>query len=124
MSSRSQAFLNEGSRKLELAKDALNKPSEDIVSYSACKNSQFAIENYLKGFLLTNNVEFAVNATIGELYNQCVEIDENFKKIEISAIKCKNDQINGGYCTGIGTLNACLDAADTIENYLKESKII
>ena len=50
MKSRSTAFFNEATKNLNVAKDELFKPVEDIVSYSVCKNAQFAIENFLKGF--------------------------------------------------------------------------
>jgi HEPN domain-containing protein len=124
MSSRSKAFLNEGAKRLDIAKEEFLKPVEDLVSFSVCKNSQLAIENYLKGFLLTNSVEFEVNATIDELYKQCVKVDSNFKNIEMKAIACKNHKIDSRYCTEVNKLNACVDTADSIDTYLKNSKII
>ncbi len=41
-------------KKLNEASNELYRPEEDVVSYLVCKNSQYAIENYLKGFLLKN----------------------------------------------------------------------
>ena len=37
--------------KLNNANEELFKPEEDVVSYLVCKNSQYAIEAYLKGYL-------------------------------------------------------------------------
>ena len=37
--------------KLNEANDELLRPNEDVVSYMVCKNSQYAIENYLRGYL-------------------------------------------------------------------------
>jgi len=124
MNSRSKAFFNEATKKLQLAKEELLKPAEDIVSFSVCKNSQFAIENYLKGFLLKNKVEFDVNATIGALYDKCVSIDQNFKNIDISAIGCKNHAIDSRYCSEINSVSDCFDTADNVDTYLRKSNMI
>ncbi|MFD0762908.1 HEPN domain-containing protein [Lutibacter aestuarii] len=124
MKSRSEAFFKEASKKLELAKEELFKPSEDIVSYSICKNSQFAIENYLKGFLTMNDVKIEKNETIATLYGKCIAVDKNFKSIEMSAIGCKNHQIDSRYCSEINSVSACYDTADIIDTYLKKNKIL
>jgi hypothetical protein len=124
MSSRSSAFFKEATKKLELAKEELLKPTGDLVSFSVCKNSQFAIENYLKGFLLKNDVDFDVNATIGTLYEQCVLIDKNFKNVDLNAIGCKNHAIDSRYCSEINSVSACFDTADNIDTYLRKSKIL
>ena len=124
MKSRSDAFLKEAERKLKIAKDELFKPAEDIVSYSVCKNSQFAIENFLKGYLTKNQIELQSNETIETLYNKCVAIDPNFKQIEMGAIGCKNHTIDSRYCSEINSVSACYDTADNIDTYLRKSKIV
>ena len=50
-------YLLNAAQKLNQANKELYKPKEDIVSFLVCKNSQFAIENYLKGYLLKNEVD-------------------------------------------------------------------
>ncbi|MDP3313923.1 hypothetical protein [Lutibacter sp.] len=124
MKSRSSAFFNEATKRLNLAKEELFKPAEDIVSYSVCKNSQFAIENYLKGFLLKNNSTIEASDTIAILYDKCLAIDKGFKMIEINTIGCKNHTIDSRYCSEINSVSACFDTADNIDTYLKKSKVI
>ena len=124
MKSRSDAFLKEATKKLQIAKDEMFKPAEDIVSYSVCKNSQFAIENFLKGYLLTKEVKLKSNETIGSLYNKCVTIDKNFKKVDMGAIGCKNHAIDSRYCSEINSVSSCFDTADTIDTYLRKNKIL
>jgi len=124
MSSRSNAFFKEAAKNLDFAKEELLKPAEDIVSFSVCKNSQFAIENYLKGFLVKNNIEFDVNATIAVLYEKCLNIDERFKDIDLNAIGCKNNAIDSRYCTEINSISACFDVADEIDTYLKKKELL
>lgn len=124
MSSRSDAFFKEAIKKLHTAKDELYKPAEDLVSYSVCKNAQFAIENYLKGYLTKNGIELELNETIATLYDKCLKIDKNFKIIEMSAIACKNHKIDSRYCSEINTVNACFDTADNIDTYLRKKDML
>jgi HEPN domain-containing protein len=124
MKSRSSAFFNEATKNLQLAKNELFKPSEDIVTYSICKNAQFAIENYLKGFLIKNEVEIETNETIASLYNKCIAIDKNFKSIDINTIGCKDHAIDSRYCSEINSVSACFDTADNIDTYLRKISIL
>ena len=124
MKLRSQAFLKEAEKRLKIAKDEMFKPAEDIVSYSVCKNSQFAIENFLKGYLLDKKVELDRNETIASLYEKCTAVDKEFKSIEMSAIGCKSHTIDSRYCSEINSVNACYDTADSVDTYLKKHKVI
>lgn len=124
MKSRSEAFFNEATKNLQLAKKELFKPSEDIVTYSICKNSQFAIENYLKGFLTKNDAKIEKSETIASLYNKCIAIDENFKNIDINAIGCKNHAIDSRYCSEINSVSACFDTADNIDTFLRKMEVL
>ena len=124
MKTRSDAFFKEASKKLETAKEELFKPAEDIVSYSVCKNAQFAIENFLKGYLTKSNIDLVPNETISSLFEKCVSIDENFKTIDLNAIGCKNHAIDSRYCSEISTVSSCFDTADSIDTYLRKNKIV
>ena len=124
MKSRSSAFFNEATKNLQLAKNELFKPSEDIVTYSICKNAQFAIENYLKGFLIKNEVEIDLSDTIDTLYDKCIAIDKNFKNIDINTIGCKDHAIDSRYCSEINSVSACFDTADNIDTYLRKISIL
>jgi len=124
MKSRSDAFLSEAAKKLKIAKEEMFKPSEDIVSYSVCKNSQFAIENFLKGYLTQKEVSLQANETIATLYDKCITIDKNFKTIEMGAIGCKNHTIDSRYCSEVDSVSACFDTADNIDTYLRKNKIV
>ncbi len=124
MNSRSEAFFKEAIKKLNIAKDELFKPAEDLVSYSVCKNAQFAIENYLKGFLIKNDIELERNETIVTLYEKCLQIDENFKIIDMSAMGCKNHVIDSRYCSEINSVSACFDTADSIDTFLRKNNLL
>ena len=123
MSDRSDAFFREATKNLQIAKEELFKPAEDIVSFSVCKNSQFAIENYLKGFLCKKGKELEQNETINSLYEKCALIDSNFKEIDFKAIGCKGHAIDSRYCSEINSVSACLDTADEIDTFLRKKLV-
>jgi HEPN domain-containing protein len=124
MKERAKEYLNKGVAKLKSANEELFRPEEDVVTYSVCKNSQFAIENYLKGYLLNNSVEVDEYKTIAELLAQCVLINNNFKKLDFSDIDCKVKTLDSRYCSSIEKVNSCFDAADSLDTLLRQEQII
>ena len=124
MKNRSKIFYKNASEKLKKANEELFRPEEDIVPYSVCKNSQFAIESYLKGYLLDNGVDIAKLNTIDKLFEQCKKINPKFNKIDLSDISCKAHKIDTRYCDSIEKVSGCFDAADSLDTLLRQEKII
>ena len=124
MGTKSKDHFASAQEKLNEAKKELFRPEEDIVSYLVCKNSQHAIENYLKGYLLKNGVDVEDCNTIDSLYNQCLVINKNFDKVDLSDFQCKGHDINSRYCTEIPKVTNCFDAADNLDTFLRKEKII
>lgn len=118
-----QAF-NNAVKNLNQANQELFRPEEDVVSYAVCKNSQFAIENYLKGFLLKNNISPKNNTTVSVLFEQCLDINPSFKKIDLSDFECKSHKTDSRYCTELSKVNNCFDVADSLDTLLRREKII
>ncbi|MDO5970045.1 HEPN domain-containing protein [Flavivirga aquimarina] len=116
-------FLN-ASQKLDQANKELFKPEEDIVSYLVCKNSQYAIENYLKGYLIKNNVDPSNYKTIDSLYKQCIIINKKFEKIDLSDFNCSTKNTESVYCNKISKVSSCFEIADNLDTFLRREKII
>ena len=124
MKNRSKVFYKNASEKLKKANEELFRPEEDIVPYSVCKNSQFAIESYLKGYLLDNNIDISTLDTIEKLFEKCKLINQKFEKIDLSAISCKAHKIDTRYCDSVEKVSHCFDAADNLDTLLRQEKII
>ncbi|WP_445735232.1 HEPN domain-containing protein [Mariniflexile sp.] len=117
-------FLN-AAQKLNQANKELFKPEEDIVTFLVCKNSQFAIENYLRGFLLKNDVDPREYKTIDSLYRQCKLINKEFEKVNLSDFDCKSSpDLDSKYCNNVSKINNCFDIADSLDTFLRQQKII
>lgn len=110
--------------KLNQANEELLKPQEDVVTYAVCKNAQYAIENYLKGVLLTNGVDPENLKTIESLYEACKKINPKFEQIDLSEFNCKSGNLDTRYCSEVSKVSSCFDAADNLDTLLRREKII
>ena len=124
MENNANKFLLNAVKKLNEANKELFRPEEDIVTYLVCKNSQFAIENYLKGFLLKNGVDSSEYKTIDSLYEQCKIINKDFEQVNLSEFECKSYQTDSRFCNEVSKVSNCFDVADSLDTFLRQKKII
>ncbi len=124
METKAKKLFKDASKKLNEANKELYRPKEDVVSYVVCKNSQFAIENYLKGFLLKNDINPDEYKTIDSLYKQCVIINKDFEKVNLSDFNCKSQNVDTRYCNEVSKVSNCFDVANSLDTFLREQKII
>ncbi|HMR17588.1 MAG TPA: HEPN domain-containing protein [Mariniflexile sp.] len=124
MEDRANKLLVKAAQKLNQANQELYKPEEDIVSFLVCKNSQFAIENYLKGYLLKNGIEPSELKTIESLYKECVKINKAFKKVDLTQFDCKIHRTELRYCNEVSKVSHCFDVANSLDTLLREQKVI
>jgi HEPN domain-containing protein len=111
-------------QKLKEANDELCRPAEDVVTFMVCQNSHIAIENYLKGFLLENDMEPALISSVDALYEQCKSLNRNFEKVNLSGFECEAHQLDSRFCSGVTNVSRCFDIADSLDKFLREEKII
>ena len=124
MKAKANKLFDDAIEKLNEANQELFKPEEDVVTYAVCKNAQYAIENYLKGFLLTNGIDPDNYKTIEELYEQCKSINNKFEDIDLSDIGCKSHHLDSKYCNEVSKVSNCFDVADNLDTFLRREKII
>ncbi len=115
--------FNQAKKKLKEANEELFKPKEDVVSYLVCKNSQFAIENYLKGYLSLRGFETQENETLQHLLNRCKSLDNKFNQIDINTIDCRAINKDSKYCQDLNKVTSCYDTADNLDTFLRKLKL-
>lgn len=124
MNDKAKKLFDDAIEKLNEANEELFRPEEDIVSYVVCKNSQVAVENYLKGFLLQNGVDPSNFKTIDSLYEKCKSINKNFEKVNLADFECKSHKLDSRYCNEVSKVSNCFDIADSLDTFLRKEKII
>ena len=110
--------------KLKIANEELFKPEEDVVSYLVCKNSQYAIEAYLQGYLNRRGFETHDKETLEGLFERCRSLDPKFNKVEIGVINCKDSAIDSRYCSDVEKVSSCFNTADSLDTLLRQLKFI
>ena len=125
MKAKANKLFEDAVVKLNEAKEELLRPEEDLVSYLICKNAQFAIENFLKGYLLQNGIDPGSSNTIDSLYKECITLDKNFEKIDLSNFECKlSHEIDSEYCNETLKVSSCINIAVNLDTFLRRENII
>ena len=124
MKERAQALFKEAIKKIDEAKEELCRPEEDVVTVLVCKKAQRATENFLRGFLLQNNVEPGINMTLDALFQKSIDINPNFSLVDLSAFECRSLQLDSQQCNSLSKVNTCLNTASKIDTFLRDENVI
>ena len=119
MTLQSDAYYKAAKKNLKQAEQEYYKPAEDMVMQSACKGSLLAIVDYMKGFLVKNDKELDVDDTVVSLYYKCLEVNPDFKKLDIHQLSCKCDPIGSKSCTDMLRVTKCFDIANALEHIIE-----
>ena len=109
---------------MKKANNELCRPEEALVSQLVGSNPQHAIVNYLRGFLLQNNIESGQDETIDSLYNQCKAINKHFEEVHLSGFDCNAHKDESRFCNESSQFSRCFDIADSVDVFLRREKII
>jgi HEPN domain-containing protein len=124
MENKAKILFDEALMKLGEANEELCRPEEDVVTFLVCKNSQIAIENYLKGYLFQNGIDANNFETIDALYKECLKVNSKFENINLSEFGCTSHQLDSSYCNEVAKVSRCFDAADQLDTFLRQEKVI
>jgi len=124
MNNKANILFDDVVEKLNEANEELFKSKEEIATYIVCKNAQYAIENFLKGFLLKNNINPENFKTIDSLFEQCKTINKNFKEIDLSDFECKSHNLDSRFCKEVSKVSNCFVAADNLDTFFRKENII
>ena len=124
MKKRAKQQFEIAKNKLNNANEELFKPEEDVVSYLVCKNSQYAIEAYLKGYLNHRGFETHDKETLEGLFERCKSLDPKFAKIDLGVLDCKHSSFDSRYCQEVSKVSSCFDTADKLDTLLRQLKVV
>jgi len=124
MDKKAEDHFEKAAKQLNEANNELYKPKEDVVSFIVCKNSLFAIENYLKGYLAHRGFETKSDETLDHLLERCRLLDSKFNQISIDTIDCSMDHKNDKFCEDIDKVSSCFNSADSLDTFLRKQQII
>lgn len=115
--------LDQAIKRLENAREELERPEEDVVSFLVCKNAQYAIENFLKAYLLQNDIDPAEFTTVESLYKKCLSLNKNFADIDLTGLNCKAKDMEKHYCDDISKVSTCYKMAHELNSFLRREQL-
>lgn len=98
----------------------VQRADEDVVTHLVCFNSRQSIFNYMRGFLLRNNVKPIEPSTLNDLYDKCKTIDARFDLLDLSAIHCRCETHRNNYCLDRDQVDQCYEVAMRTREIVKE----
>ncbi|GAB2534090.1 HEPN domain-containing protein [Rufibacter soli] len=119
----SQLFY-EAIDKLNRAKEEYYKPEEDLMAYMVCKNAQFSIEKFLRGFLLQNEINPGEGTSVSSLFEECKRINKGFEQLDFTALHCKNENLDTRFCNDAPRACNCLNVSTNLETFLRKENVI
>lgn len=115
--------LDQAIKRLDEAREELQRPEEDVVAFLVCKNAQYAIENFLKAYLLKNEIDPTEYKTVEDLYKKCVSINKNFDAVDLIGFNCKARDMDKSHCTDIPKVSKCYKMANELNSFLRREQL-
>lgn len=106
-----------------VARNELNRPHEDVVSYTVCNAAKHFLNNLLKLYLLNDSINYKEAESLADLMALCIEKEKYFKTFDITHLSCQCEKIsNEGnhYCLETEKVKACILLVDTIKDFVFE----
>ena len=104
-----KSTIDQADELLDMAKEAMCKPEEDVVPYMVCSNAYKSVRKYLTGFLMNHGVEIHTSMSIETLINLCRDVDKRFKDLNLEPLYHLNDPED--VWMNMDTVNDYLDLA-------------
>lgn len=106
--------LKQAVTELSIAEFELNRPHEDVVTMSVCYSARHSLVTMLRLYLMSKDVDQSKGNSLKDLLDQCIKIDSQFSKIDVSDILCNeldHKTCDGKYCLTVDKVNECVAIA-------------
>lgn len=124
MNDRIQTLYTSASALLDEASQELNRPSRDVVTYSACIGGRRALYQFLQVLAAIDQGEVVLDRdyTLEELLNLGREKSEKLREIDFSQVHCQCDYIlregqeETRFCDSVQRVQLCAELADRVRS--------
>lgn len=109
---------------LKIAEYESNRPEEDMVTLSVCLTARQTMNEMLRLYLLSQNINHNAGKSMSDLLNQCKAIDKKFDAIDVSKILCNNlnhSECENKYCLSTENVSNCMAAAQQVKSIVLDS---
>ncbi len=123
-------LFEEAKEDLKRAMQELYRPSQDVVSFSACTFSRRSLYKYLHGlaqlYAEEKNIMLEPNLTIDQLITFCSQYNKKLKQVDFSNLYCKCNEVLKDpdeeivHCTSVDMVTYCADLAEKVRDIATE----
>lgn len=116
-------LLNQALYRLDSAREELNRPDEDVMTFAICHQVRNAMSDMMSAFLTMNGADATAAKTLEELRAMSVPFGDGFEKIELTSMVCHPGQIEGEkcFCMDLDRVRACLKIADDCRKIIENA---
>lgn len=117
MNKESQEMLSRYLNRLDLAREELNRPDEDVMTMAVCHQVREIISGLMQGWLQMRGAESKSVETLEQLRERCAALDARFSNLELTSMICHPARISGeqSYCMDQDHIRKCLTVAEQCE---------
>ena len=105
---------NEAQDKLNAAKESLKSNPSPLDKIKVCQLSKEAMSGFLESYLLDHRVPEKPFTNIVVRAEQCSHLDKRFKRLNLSEVNCRFEQVTKDHCTNLTKLRKCVKVAQNI----------
>jgi hypothetical protein len=113
-----KSYFGQANEYMEIARKESFKSEEDVVPYMICSNARRAMTKYLLGYLMQKGHSVSATSTPELLLGKCLEINPNFKNINLKAMNCSDEEKGVNFCTDLKKVVNCFHIAEDIKDMM------
>ena len=114
-------LLEQADQFLNSALEESQRSESDSVTHTICMKSRKSSANYMMCFLFEHNKNPEQPITLERLLEQCIELNPNFKQVDLSVMGCRHKPGEEAYCLGVDDVGKCLNVAKELKSIVNST---
>ncbi len=103
------------------AEKEMERSAEDVVTHLVCFNSRASISNFLKAYLLSEQIAIAHPVSLSSLLKQCQAVDARFDLLDLEDMHCRTEAHDQDYCLDYKQVDTCIKVAQQARSIVMSS---
>lgn len=122
MNNANELFQKAVSR-LEYVNEELNRPEEDVMTFSVCHQTRGIISDFLSAYLVSKGKDIQSVTDIATLGEMSRALDNQFTAINLESMICHPGKLENEetYCMDLARVRTCLTIANSIKGIVAQS---
>ncbi|MBX7205564.1 MAG: hypothetical protein K1X81_09085 [Bacteroidia bacterium] len=118
---KAEELFQQAVARLNFVNEELNRPEEDVMTFSVCHQTRGIMSDLLSSYLLKNGKDISAAPDVDVLQVQCGELDNRFSLLDLTVMHCHpgNTQTKDMYCMDMERVGSCLRMANVLKEMIE-----